>query len=207
MSTPHRCPVCGGARQVQNPNIFGHTAAPLYVSCPACGGSGVIWEVALPAADPPVDPYADAKKAIGEGLDEYMRGMFRFGPAPAEKTLDVTSSKDFPEKASDVQVFGDPDRWRLVCKASSKSQGWMKSTKAMEIPYVGVLVQVSTQQGEHVAEAVCFVPCTMEALFPVKQYEPPVVCISPAEALKDAEDEHSEVSNDVGVLAGNIFKG
>lgn len=28
----------------------------------------------------------------------------------------------------------------------------------MEIPGIGCLVQVSTQQGDHVAEAVCFVP-------------------------------------------------
>ena len=82
-----------------------------------------------------------------------------------EKTLDITDTKDLSRKVSDVQVFGDPDTWQLICKASSKSQGWMKSTKAMLIPGVGVLVQVSTQQGDHVAEALCLVRgagiCTM----------------------------------------------
>jgi hypothetical protein len=72
-----------------------------------------------------------------------------------EKTLDVTSSKDHPR---DVRVFGNTDAWQLICKAHSSSEKWMRSTKAMEIPGIGCLVQVSTQQGDHVAEAVCFVP-------------------------------------------------
>lgn len=71
------------------------------------------------------------------------------------KKLDVTSSQNL---GSDVKVFGDPDRWVLLCKASSESQGWMKSTKAMQIFGVGCLVQVTTQQGDNVAEAITFVP-------------------------------------------------
>ena len=73
-----------------------------------------------------------------------------------EKSLDVVDGKSLKEKVADVVVVGDPDLWRLVCKASSKSQGWMKSTKAMDIGR-GVLVQVTTQQGDHIAEAICFV--------------------------------------------------
>ena len=34
----------------------------------------------------------------------------------------------------------------------------MKSTKAMDIEGLGVLVQVSTQQGTEVAEALTFIP-------------------------------------------------
>ena len=34
----------------------------------------------------------------------------------------------------------------------------MKSTKAMEIDGVGCVVQVTTQQGDNVAEAITFVP-------------------------------------------------
>ena len=79
-----------------------------------------------------------------------------------EKTLNVTDSKDLKKKVNDVEVFGDPDKWQLLCKASSKSQGWMKSTKVLETPY-GCLIQVSTQQknpdGSYaLAEAVTFVP-------------------------------------------------
>lgn len=59
---------------------------------------------------------------------------------------------------SDLVVFGDGDTFQLICKASSKAEGWLKSTKAMEIPGVGCVVQVTTQQGDNVAEALTFVP-------------------------------------------------
>jgi len=69
------------------------------------------------------------------------------------KVLDVTSSADFSAKVPDIKTFGDPDTWTLLCKASSEDGGWMKSTKAMGVPGIGVILQVSTQQGEQVAEA------------------------------------------------------
>ncbi len=62
------------------------------------------------------------------------------------KTLDNTNVKDAIKHTSDVVIFGDGDAFELICKASSKSEGWMKSTKAMEIAGVGCLVQVTTQQ-------------------------------------------------------------
>jgi nitrate reductase NapAB chaperone NapD len=34
----------------------------------------------------------------------------------------------------------------------------MKSTKALEVPNVGCVVQVTTQQGDSVAEALTFIP-------------------------------------------------
>ena len=73
------------------------------------------------------------------------------------KTLNVTNSKDLGSKISDVETYGDPDSWVLICKASSKSQGWMKSTKAMDLGGA-CLVQVTTQQGDNVAESVTYVP-------------------------------------------------
>lgn len=74
------------------------------------------------------------------------------------KSLDVTSVEDAQKKVSDIKVVGNGDSAKLLFKASSKVQGWMKSTKGIEIEGVGVVVQVSTQQGENVAEAVTFVP-------------------------------------------------
>ena len=56
-----------------------------------------------------------------------------------------------------VEVYGDPGKWVTITKAWSKSEGWMKSTKAYNLG-TGCLVQVSTQQGDHVAEALVFVP-------------------------------------------------
>ena len=74
------------------------------------------------------------------------------------KTLNVVDSTDLKKKVSDVVIKGNPDMFRLMCKASSESQGWMKSTKACEIPGVGCIIQVTTQQGDHVAEALTFIP-------------------------------------------------
>lgn len=79
----------------------------------------------------------------------------------SEKTLDVTNVEDLKTKVSDVEVFGDGDTFKLLCKASSKSQGWMKSTKVCNV-VGGCLVQVSTQQknpdGSYaVAEALTFI--------------------------------------------------
>ena len=74
-----------------------------------------------------------------------------------EKSLDVTSVADAKNKVSDIQVVGNGNSFQLLCKASSKSQGWMKSAKAMQTP-TGCVVQVTTQQGDNVAEALTFVP-------------------------------------------------
>lgn len=83
------------------------------------------------------------------------------------KTLHNSDVSGARENVSDLQIYGD-DLWTLLCKASSKREGWMKSTKAMEIEgpsacagvkYIkGCLVQVTTQQGNHVAEALTFIP-------------------------------------------------
>lgn len=80
----------------------------------------------------------------------------------SEKTLDVKDSEDLKQKVSGVQVFGNPDLFKLIAKASSVDEGWMKSTKAMETGN-GVVIQVTTQQknpdGSYaVAEALTFVP-------------------------------------------------
>ncbi len=74
------------------------------------------------------------------------------------KTLDNKNEAQSKAQVSDVEIFGNTDILQLICKASSKNEGWMKSMKACEIPGVGCIVQVSTQQGGNVAEAVCFVP-------------------------------------------------
>ena len=80
-----------------------------------------------------------------------------------EKTLGNTDVNGAHKNVPDIQVFGNGDMFRLLCKASSQAEGWMKSTKAMEIPEVGCVVQVTTQQrnpdGSYaVAEALTFVP-------------------------------------------------
>lgn len=78
------------------------------------------------------------------------------------KALDVSSIEDAKSKISDIKVIGDGDTFKVLCKASSEMQGWMKSTKVANLPN-GCLVQVSTQQrnpdGSYsLAEALTFVP-------------------------------------------------
>ena len=74
------------------------------------------------------------------------------------KLMDITEVKGAHDNISDLKVFGNGDTFQLICKASSTEQGWMKSTKAMEIEGVGCIVQVTTQQGHNIAEAITFVP-------------------------------------------------
>ena len=79
------------------------------------------------------------------------------------KTLTNIDIEDVKKNVSDVKVVGDGNLFELLCKASSEKEGWMKSTKAMEITNVGCVVQVTTQQRNHdgtnsIAEAVTFVP-------------------------------------------------
>jgi hypothetical protein len=74
------------------------------------------------------------------------------------KTLDNTTAKQASEQVSDIQFWGNGDTFKLISKASSKKERWMKSTKAMQIEGVGCVVQVTTQQENSIAEAVTFVP-------------------------------------------------
>lgn len=62
------------------------------------------------------------------------------------KTLDNVDITDVKQKIPDVKVIGDGNLFQLLSKASSKKEGWMKSTKAMEIEGLGCVVQVTTQQ-------------------------------------------------------------
>jgi len=76
----------------------------------------------------------------------------------SEKTLHNSTVSGAIKNVADIIVFGDWDTFKLISKASSKAESWMKSTKAMQIDGVGCVVQVTTQQGDNVAEAVTFVP-------------------------------------------------
>ena len=80
----------------------------------------------------------------------------------SDKTLHNSDVSGARKNVPDIKVFGNGDLFRLICKASSQSEGWMKSTKAMDTGN-GCVVQVTTQQrnpdGSYaVAEALTFVP-------------------------------------------------
>jgi len=74
------------------------------------------------------------------------------------KTLNNSTVDGASKNVKDITFYGDGDTFKLISKASSKKEGWMKSTKAMEIPGIGCVVQVTTQQGNNIAEALAFVP-------------------------------------------------
>jgi len=79
------------------------------------------------------------------------------------KTLHNSDISGARKNVPDIKVVGNGDTFQLLCKASSENEGWMKSTKAMEIAGYGCVVQVTTQQRNidltySVAEAVTFVP-------------------------------------------------
>lgn len=74
------------------------------------------------------------------------------------KTLHNSDASGASKNVKDIKFFGNGDTFQLLCKASSEEECWMKSTKAMDIKGVGCVVQVTTQQGDHVTEALTFVP-------------------------------------------------
>lgn len=71
----------------------------------------------------------------------------------------VSASASVP----DLEVIGDGDIFQVLSKAWSVEEGWMKSTKALEVKGLGCVIQVTTQQrnpdGSYsVAEALTWVP-------------------------------------------------
>jgi len=75
-----------------------------------------------------------------------------------KKTLKNTNISEATENIEDLKIVGNGDTFQLLFKVYSEKEGWMKSTKAMEIKNVGCLVQVTTQQGNNIAESLVFVP-------------------------------------------------
>lgn len=78
------------------------------------------------------------------------------------RTLDISEVKGAKANIADLVVYGDGDTFHLLCKASSESQGFMKSTKVANVSS-GCVVQTSTMQRNDdntwaVAEALVFVP-------------------------------------------------
>ena len=86
-------------------------------------------------------------------------------PKPTSKTLHNSNASGASINVKDIVFWGNGDSMQLIFKASSQSEGWMKSTKAMDVNH-GCIVQVTTQQrnpnGSYaVAEALTFVPGVM----------------------------------------------
>ena len=74
------------------------------------------------------------------------------------KTYGNTDASGTRKNVKDVKFWGNGDTWKLLSKAWSEEEGWMKSTKVLPIFPIGCLVQVTTQQGDNIAESIAFVP-------------------------------------------------
>ena len=72
----------------------------------------------------------------------------------ADKTLSIKDPADFD---NNIKTHGK-NLWVCISKAYNEAENWMKSTKVMEIKGQGCLVQVTTQQGDQIAEALTYVP-------------------------------------------------
>ena len=79
------------------------------------------------------------------------------------KTLSNSTVSEARKSVPDLVVIGkEDDPWKLLSKAYSNHEGWMKSTKAMDV-VSGVVLQVTTQQknldGTYViTDALAYVP-------------------------------------------------
>jgi len=70
----------------------------------------------------------------------------RYPNPMSDKTLSNYDQSITATNVPDLQVVGDGDLFQVITKSWSESEGWMKSTKALEIKGVGCLIQVTTQQ-------------------------------------------------------------
>ena len=61
------------------------------------------------------------------------------------KSMHNTDANGAKKNVKDIVFWGDGDTFKLISKASSEAEGWMKSTKAMQCGN-DVVVQVTTQQ-------------------------------------------------------------
>jgi len=65
MSTPHKCPVCDGMTTVKGDDVF--TGGPIEQPCPACKGTGVVWE-------PVIQWEFESEQREAEGLETRLDG-------------------------------------------------------------------------------------------------------------------------------------
>ncbi len=92
-------------------------------------------------------------KTTTKRKDEVVLPVAETKSEAVEKTLDVVDAATLVEKVKDVSIYSNcVSDWVTLHKVSSESEGWFKSTKALDLK-TGVLIQVTTQQGDNVAEA------------------------------------------------------
>lgn len=111
--------------------------------------------------------YPCSESIFNKSYDEFNEAEFHefSHKQMPTRSLNNINANETIKNAKDVKSWGDGDTFQLISKASSENEGFMKSTKAMEIKGVGCVVQVTTQQknpdGSYsLSDAVTFVPNT-----------------------------------------------
>lgn len=72
-----------------------------------------------------------------------------------DRTIDNVTDKNAEEFGTEIV---GTQRWITICKAINHDEAWFKTTKGMDVPSLGVLVQVTTNERGQIAEAITFVP-------------------------------------------------
>lgn len=90
---------------------------------------------------------------------------------PDDKTLTHLNAE--AAKQAGVSIFGNHDLWTLVGKAYHQTEGWMKSTKVMEMAK-GCILQTTTQQrnlnGSYsLTDSLVYVPGATKKDFPIPE--------------------------------------
>jgi len=84
--------------------------------------------------------------------DFFLQNYAKVNLKKRYKSLHNTTANGARKNVKDIVFWGNGDTFKLISKASSEIEGWMKSTKAMEVVYenngtgTDVVIQVTTQQ-------------------------------------------------------------
>ena len=89
--------------------------------------------------------FTGAGTAVGDGTEWDVIPLELL----AKKPMGNTNMEEATAGTPDIQIHENPGAWKCLCKASSESQGWMKSTKALEVPG-GCVLQVTTKEGDQI---------------------------------------------------------
>lgn len=76
---------------------------------------------------------------------DIFKKTYNIATSANAKSLHNTTANGARKNVVDIKFWGDGDSFKLISKASSEEEGWMKSTKAMQAGR-NVVVQVTTQQ-------------------------------------------------------------
>ena len=70
----------------------------------------------------------------------------------------ILNTADAVDLIPDLQVFGNPDMLKLLCKTSSEERGFSKSLKGLEVRGIGVVLISITEHDGQVAESMGLIP-------------------------------------------------